>query len=133
MLSEENKKILSEIRTLEEWDCDGYIKRTYPDYKEQVSKVNVLDNLGLFPCDKFNLCVKAKDDGIPIFHVITDNSDILVRIDNGEIVNTDNDSNDINLINYIKDNIQDWFNATSVVCPKLTNKEVAVKTWKCKD
>lgn len=125
-----NLMILKEIRTLEEWDCDGYIRKKYPQsLLNEMARINKKEFYGFFPYNKFELKIWSNDHNPPHFHVFSDGWDIIVGIEDGEILRVNAQGKSSKIYKYIEDNIKDWLDSECIVTPKLTNRENAMSVW----
>lgn len=115
-------------------DEDLYnIVSAYRDTKrhEQLAesaKINTND-MGLFPFDEYDVRISRNDYGIPCFHVIKEDWDIKVMIDNGaaNIIKSIGDNEEV--YHYVKKNAKRWLNSTCAILPKVSNRENAKAVW----
>jgi hypothetical protein len=72
------------------------------------SKINVLDNFGPFPNDKFDCTVHCKENGTPRFHIENMDIDLVFDIENGTLLFRNDETVNEETENFVLGNVKNW-------------------------
>lgn len=123
-------KHLNKIETIDENIINEYFNLNYKSSLNEMSRINTNEYYGYFPYNKFRIVVWSNDHNPPHFHVIVEDWDIVVDIENGSIIKTKQEGKNSTIYTYVEKNINDWLDTNSAINEEHTNREIALIAWK---
>lgn len=125
----ERDKLLNEIKDINSDKVKQYICETYKESLNEMARINTKEFNGFFPFNKFDVRIWSNDHNPPHFHVIGEDWDIIVSIENGEILKIKKIGKDSKFYTYVESFAKDWLESPCAINPKLTNYESAMLQW----
>lgn len=121
---------LNEINILNENSLQEYLNKNYKDSLNEMARINTKEFYGYFPFNKFRLVVWSNDHNPPHFHVIAENWDIVVNIEDGTIIKVKQEGNNSKVYSHVEKYVNEWLNSPSAIESEHTNREIAMLAWK---
>lgn len=108
---------------------DKYLKEKV--YLVEYKQINHKDNgRSLFPGNKFNIGIYAREHWPPHFHVaIEQDWDIAFHLEDGKLYHISKEGRKAKMYNYIVSRIYDWLSLPSMIDKTLTNKGALIRQW----
>lgn len=95
-----------------------------------MARVNKFETNGLFPYNSWEIKIWSNDHRPPHVHIKKDGWNVLFKIEDGELYDIEGEGKNISDLNYMKKNINEWFDSPNVLTNgKLTNREQAQALW----
>lgn len=96
----------------------------------EMGRLNKNEVYGFFPFNKFEIKIWSNDHNPPHFHAKSaDGWNILVGIEDGQIIKTENIGKDSKFYKYIEDFANAWLDDKNAVFKNKTNRQVAMEMW----
>ena len=106
---------------------------TQPEENEMVvemARINKRENGNcIFPYNSFNVHIWSNDHNPPHFHVESDEWNVSLLIESGEVLEIKNEGKNKQILNYIVKNAKDWLKQPCAILPTITNQENAMLQW----
>ena len=125
------KKVISEsVKQTETEELELAVDvKILPPSTGECGFANKNDKNGLFPCSQFKILVYGESDHEPVMHVVGFGWDVVFYYENGDLYGIVSAGTNIDVFNYMKNNITEWLKQKSTLYKKASNRDVIHSGW----